>query len=63
MYTYAFSLVSYVRSALNSKSGVTSVEYGIIGAGMAVAVVAALTLLGPHITAAFTSIGNNLSNP
>ncbi|WMT87423.1 Flp family type IVb pilin [Pelagibacterium sp. 26DY04] len=43
------------------ESGATAIEYGLIAALMAVAVIAAIGLLGPQLNSAFTDIGSALS--
>ena len=41
-------------------SGATAIEYGLIAGLIAVVIVAALLLLGPRLTATFTTITNSL---
>lgn len=48
--------------ALRSKEGVTAIEYGLIAALIAVAIIAAVTLLGVDLTATFNMIAGELSN-
>ena len=43
-----------------SDNGVTAVEYGLIAALIAVAAVAAFTLVGSHLGAVFNTAGSNL---
>jgi pilus assembly protein Flp/PilA len=43
-----------------SQQGVTMIEYALIAALIAVAAIAALTLIGTDLTAKFTAIGNAL---
>jgi len=45
------------------ESGATAIEYGLIAALMAVVVIAAITILGPSLTATFTGISETLENP
>lgn len=42
------------------RKGVTAMEYGLIAAFTAVAIVAGLTIIGPRLTAIFTNVGNSL---
>ncbi len=48
--------------ALRSKQGVTAIEYGLIAALIAVAIVAAVTLLGTDLAQTFNTIAGDLSN-
>ena len=48
--------------ALRSKEGVTAIEYGLIAGLIAVAIIAAVTLLGVDLTATFNMIAGELSN-
>lgn len=44
------------------RSGATAIEYGLIAALIAVAIIAALTLVGDDMEATFNAVGNNLDN-
>ncbi len=48
--------------ALRSKEGVTAIEYGLIAALIAVAIIAAVTLLGTDLGLTFNTIAGDLSN-
>ncbi|MGO8865575.1 MAG: Flp family type IVb pilin [Alphaproteobacteria bacterium] len=48
--------------ALSSKEGVTAIEYGLIAALIAVAIIAAVTVLGVDLTATFNMIGGHLGS-
>lgn len=50
-----------VTRFLKDESGATAIEYGLIAAGLAVAIIAAVNTLGPAITANFTAIAGQLS--
>ena len=45
---------------LNDDSGATAIEYGLIAAGISVAIIAAVNTLGTNLTATFTSISSQL---
>ena len=45
---------------LNDESGATAIEYGLIAALVAVAIITAVTTLGDRITATFDEISNQL---
>ncbi|HMV69592.1 MAG TPA: Flp family type IVb pilin [Myxococcota bacterium] len=44
----------------NDESGVTAIEYGLIAALVAIAIIAALTALGDSLSSNFDEIGSNL---
>lgn len=50
-----------VRAFLRCESGATAVEYSLIAALIAVAIIAAVTLTGTKISAKFTKIATTLS--
>lgn len=54
------AFVSGVKDKLESEKGATAVEYGLIVALIAIAIIAAVTTLGTSISTLFTSIGNRL---
>jgi pilus assembly protein Flp/PilA len=49
-----------IKRFLNDESGATAIEYGLIAALVAVAIIAAVTTLGDNITATFNSISDEL---
>ena len=50
----------FVSRFLKDESGATAIEYGLIAALMAVAVIAAISILGPKLESAFTKIGDQM---
>ncbi len=48
--------------ALKSKRGVTAIEYGLIAALIAVAIIVAVTLVGTNLNATFNMIAGHLGN-
>ncbi len=48
--------------ALPSKQGVTAIEYGLIAALIAVAIIAAVTVLGVDLTATFNMVAGHLGS-
>ena len=40
------------------ESGATAIEYGLIAAGIAVAIITVVTTLGTNLTATFTKVAN-----
>lgn len=49
-----------VKSFISDKAGVTAIEYGLIAALVAVAIITAVTGLGTKLAATFTNITNSL---
>jgi pilus assembly protein Flp/PilA len=45
---------------LKDESGATAIEYGLIAAGIAVVIIAAVNTVGTKLNATFTSIANQL---
>ncbi|HMV69594.1 MAG TPA: Flp family type IVb pilin [Myxococcota bacterium] len=45
---------------LSNESGVTAIEYGLVAALVAIAIIAALTALGDSLSSNFDEIGSNL---
>ncbi|NRA86295.1 MAG: Flp family type IVb pilin [Rhizobiales bacterium] len=50
-----------VKRFAADESGATAIEYGLIAAGLSIAVIAAVNLLGPKLGAAFQDIGQTLT--
>jgi pilus assembly protein Flp/PilA len=49
-----------IKSFLKDESGATAIEYGLIAAGISVAIIAAVNGLGDKISSNFVSISNSL---
>ena len=49
-----------VVAFLKNESGATAIEYGLIAAGISVAIIAIVQTLGSNLTAKFTTISNAL---
>ena len=45
---------------LNDESGATAIEYGLIAAGISLAIIAVVNGLGTNLNTRFTSINNSL---
>ena len=52
-----------LTTIIREEEGQGMVEYGLIIAGIAIAAIAAIALLGPKISNMFTNIGNKMDNP
>lgn len=51
---------NFIKNFANDESGATAIEYGLIAALMAVAIIACLTAFGPKMLAAFEKIGTQM---
>lgn len=49
-----------IRNFLMDESGATAIEYGLIAAGIAVAIIAVVQGLGTKLTSTFSSVENAL---
>lgn len=52
--------MSTFRNFLKDESGATAIEYGLIAALVAVAIIGALTVLGNNLTQTFNSVSTEL---
>jgi len=52
--------MSKVFSFLKDESGATAIEYGLIAAGISLAIIAVVNGLGSNLNTKFTSINNSL---
>ena len=50
-----------IKSLLKDESGATAIEYGLIAAGISVAIIATVAGLGSKLNATFTSVNNALN--
>lgn len=53
---------NFFNRFIKDESGATAIEYGLIAALMAVAVIAAIGVLSPKLKSAFTSIGGQMDS-
>ena len=60
MFASIRDLATYVSASLNCKRGATAIEYGLIAAGIAVAIVTVVGTVGTSLTATFTTIANKI---
>ena len=54
--------VNFLSNFLKDEEGATAVEYGLMVALIAVAIIAAVTLLGGNLKDKFTSVASAVSN-
>ncbi len=52
----------FVTRFANDESGATAIEYGLIAAGIAVAIIGVLTTLGTNLTSTFTSVATEMAS-
>ncbi len=53
---------SHVMRFLRDTSGATAIEYGLIAAGISVAIITVVNTLGGQLVNTFTSVDNQLAN-
>lgn len=53
--------MSMLRAFLRNEDGATAIEYGLIAAGISVAIIATVQTLGSSLVTTFTSVSNALS--
>ena len=49
-------MIQFIRSFISDESGATAIEYGLIAAGIAVAIIAAVGLLGTSLDGMFKEV-------
>lgn len=55
-------MLAFIRKLLNKEDGATAIEYGLIAALIAVAIIAAAGNIGDSLDTMFTSVSGELSN-
>ena len=53
-------MFSVIRKIIKDESGATAIEYGLIAAGIAVAIISAVNGLGGKLNSNFVAISNSL---
>ena len=53
-------MIQYLRNFISDESGATAIEYGLIAAGIAVAIIAAVFALGDELKGFFEDIQTQL---
>ena len=56
------SFTARAKQLVRNTSGATAIEYGLIAAGIAIAIVAVVGLLGDQLAALFTTVTDELGN-
>jgi pilus assembly protein Flp/PilA len=52
--------MSMLRAFLRNEDGATAIEYGLIAAGISVAIITAVQTVGTNLSTTFTSVSNAL---
>jgi pilus assembly protein Flp/PilA len=52
--------MSKIVAFLKNESGATAIEYGLIAAGISIAIIAAVNGLGTQLNATFTTVSSSL---
>lgn len=53
-------MMTAIKKFLGNESGATAIEYGLIAAGISVAIAAVVTTIGADVLASFTAIADAL---
>jgi pilus assembly protein Flp/PilA len=53
-------MLRYLTDFLSDQSGATAIEYGLIAAGIAVAIIATVEALGTNLNTTFSSVSSAL---
>jgi pilus assembly protein Flp/PilA len=59
-YFWELEMSSLIARFFNDESGATAIEYGLIAAGISIAIIVAVNGLGTNLNAKFTSINSSL---
>ncbi len=54
--------MSLIKLFLRDQSGATAIEYGLIAAGISVAIIAVVNALGTQLDTTFSSVSTSLAN-
>lgn len=53
-------MTKFAVKFMRDESGATAIEYGLIAAGIAVAIIGVVTTLGTNLTSTFTSVATEM---
>jgi pilus assembly protein Flp/PilA len=53
-------MIQYLRNFTKNEDGATAIEYGLIAAGIAVAIIAAVGLFGDSLSSMFTTVSGEI---
>jgi pilus assembly protein Flp/PilA len=54
-------MLAFIKRLIADQSGATAIEYGLIAAGISVAIIATVTALGGSLNGTFTTVSNALT--
>ena len=54
-------MLAFIKRFLADQSGATAIEYGLIAAGISVAIITVVTTVGGNLVNTFTSVANALT--
>ena len=54
-------MLSFLKRLARNEAGVTAIEYGLIAAGIGVAILTVVNTVGGSLKSIFTAVGNDLS--
>ena len=54
-------MLTLIKRFMNDQSGATAIEYGLIAAGISVAIIATVQALGTNLNGTFTAVSNALT--
>ncbi|VAW13263.1 Flp pilus assembly protein, pilin Flp [hydrothermal vent metagenome] len=55
-------MTKFLKSFANDESGATAIEYGLIAAGIAVVIIAAVNTLGETLNTTFESVNDDMAS-
>jgi len=53
--------MTFISQFWRDEAGATAIEYGLIAAGIAVAIIGVVTTLGTNLTGTFTSVSDSMA--
>ena len=56
------NIMKKVQGFLKSEDGATAIEYGLIAAGIAIAIIAAVFVVGDDLSDLFNTVASNISS-
>jgi pilus assembly protein Flp/PilA len=60
VYTWSYLMKNLISRFVKDESGATAIEYGLIAAGISLAIIAVVNGLGSNLNTKFTSINGSL---
>lgn len=60
MFTRITQIAAYVKAAMDCERGATAIEYGLIAAGIALAIITAVNTLGTTLNTKFMAVNSSI---